>query len=122
MFLSKVILTAITLIGSINAAILKSRSSLERRATQSCKATDHLFWVSYSVLILVPFGGATACDNTYNHLYNTWGVQLSNWQCLRTGDGNTQLWFNAPYNDGGWINSGLGESYPTVDSFNCPDY
>jgi len=54
MFLSKKIIIVLTLTGSVNAAVLNICTSPKRRATQSCTATDHFFFVSYSVYIGVP--------------------------------------------------------------------
>lgn len=62
------------------------------RPTQSCHATDHGPFVSYSVLIGVPYAGAKDCDDTYNVLESAEGA-ISNWQCVEK-DGNIQLWFN----------------------------
>jgi len=120
MFLSKYILTL--LMGSVNAAVLSMRTSLERRATQSCHATCHGAFASYSVQIGVPYD-RSSCDDTYNTL--EWSGagpdDISNWQCVATDNGNTQLWFNSASGHGDKINSGLEASYPNVDSFNCPD-
>ncbi len=89
-------------------------------ATQSCTATDHGYWVSYSVLIRVPFGGAKDCNDTYHALEN-W-VPISNWQCVNE-DGNIRLWFNAFSTQGGTISRALELRYPQVaGGFNCPDY
>lgn len=87
-------------------------------ATQSCHATNHVFFNAYSILIRVPYGGDWACDDTYLALEN--GIPLSNWQCVETPDGYIQIWFNcAPFlNDS--INSILESLYPSVNSFNCP--
>ena len=66
MFLSKAILLALTLMVSVNAAVLKIRNPLERRGTQSCHCTTHGWYESYSVLIRVPYIGKSDCDATYN--------------------------------------------------------
>jgi len=132
MFLSKEILIALALIGSVNAAPVPNiRTSLERRATQSCHCYDHGFFESYSILIRVPYIGPQDCDDTYKALENggplvdnnfEWSsVQLSNWQCVKSG-GNIQLWFNTLEGSGSDINKALESRYPSVDSFNCPDY
>jgi len=129
MFLFK-ILIALTLLGSINAAVPNIRTSLERRATQSCHTTNHGIFISYSVLIGVPYAGKTDCDDTYNALthagpmiseqgYQWDGVPISNWQCVEQ-NGNIQLWFNAAANEGNDINAALESRYPSVSSFNCP--
>ena len=121
MILSKYILTLLT--GSVNAAVLNNiRSSLERRATQSCHATCHGAFASYSVQIGVTYDPST-CDNTYNTLEWTAAGpdDISNWQCVATDDGNTQLWFNSASGEGSLISYGLEASYPDVNSFNCPD-
>ena len=88
-------------------------------ATQSCHAKDHYYWVSYSVLIGVPYIGPNDCDKTY-HALESATISLSNWQCVEK-DGNIQLWFNAFPNYGSTISSTLESRYPTVNSFNCPD-
>jgi hypothetical protein len=131
MFLSKEMLIALALMGSVNAAVPGIRTSLERRATQSCHCTDNGFYESYSVLIRVPYLGSKDCDDTYKALENggpwvdgghQWSeVPISNWQCVEK-DGNIQLWFNAAEGQGSDINAALGSRYPSVDSFNCPDY
>jgi len=121
MFLSGSILIALTLIGSINtAAVPNIRTFPERRTTQSCHATDHFFYVSYSILIGVPYGGKTDCDDTYNALESA-THSISNWQC-EENDGNIQLWFNvADYSDDE-INAALESRYPSVaGGFNCPN-
>jgi hypothetical protein len=115
--------------GSINAAVPNIRPSLERRATQSCHAKCDGLFASYSVLIRVPFGGETDCDNTFNNLYfGTYylsngdvsdGIDVTNWQCVEM-NGNTQLWFNGPAENGDGISAALEASYPSVNSFNCP--
>jgi hypothetical protein len=126
MFLSKKILTSLTFMGSVNAAVLNIRNSAERRATQSCHATCHGAFASYSVWIGVPYD-SQSCDDTYNSLeYNVDfrydGCEISNWQCVRAGDGKTQLWFNAPSGFSQCLNSALEGSYLNIDGgFNCPD-
>ena|SRR5277367_6008841 len=89
-------------------------------ATQSCHATDHFWWVSYSVLVRVPYSGAKDCDDTY-HALESATASISNWQCVEK-DGNIQLWFNAFPNYGSDINAALESRYPSVNSFNCPDH
>ena len=89
-------------------------------ATQSCHGTDHYYWISYSVLIGVPYGGAKDCDDTY-HALESATASISNWQCVEK-DGNIQLWFNAFPNYGSAINGALESRYPSVaGGFNCPD-
>jgi len=128
MFL-KGILVSLALLGSINAAVI--RNSPERRATQSCTATNHAFFVSYSVLIRVPYGGKSDCDATFHALTNAgpiiavqdyeWdAVPLTNWQCVES-NGNIQLWFNCAGGQGSDINSALESRYTSVGEFNCPD-
>jgi hypothetical protein len=89
--------------------------------TQSCHATDHGAFASYSVLIGIPYQGSQACDNTYSNLeFNFVGV--SSWQCGEN-NGNIQLFFDAQTNLGSNINSGLDACYPNiVEGFNCPNY
>jgi len=128
MFL-KGILVALALLGSINAAVI--RTSPERRATQSCHATNHGLYVSYSILIRVPYGGKSDCDTTFHTLTNAgpilgveayeWdAIDLTNWQCVESS-GNIQLWFNCAGEQGTDINSALESHYTSVDKFNCPD-
>src|SRR5262249_3524975 len=62
------------------------------QATQSCHATNQGLFNSYSVLIRIPYQGATDCNDTYDVLES--GVPISNWQCVEK-DGDTQLYFNA---------------------------
>jgi hypothetical protein len=129
MFLSKEILTALALISSVNAAVPNTRTSLERRATQSCHITDHGFYMSYSILIRVPYIGRADCDATYNAieyggLNNNppwYESQISNWQCIEKG-GYIQLWFNRADGLSTDINTALEWCYPSVDKFNCPDH
>ena len=101
-------------------------------ATQSCHATDHGAFASYSVWIGVPYGGSKPCDTTYNYLenggapmpnsaYASEAVLISNWQCVEM-NGDTQLWFNAAPGQSASINAALQASYPSVDEFNCPDH
>lgn len=117
MFLSKAILIALTLMGFVNAAVLNTSS--ERRATQSCHATDHGVFASYSIRIGVPYGGPDECDDTYNNLEDEVG-EVTSWQCVED-NGNIQLWFDVPTGNGDGINVVLGSLYPSVNSFNCPD-
>jgi hypothetical protein len=104
MFLSKKILIALAFTGSvINAAVIDTRRSpkLERRDVQSCHRHNHGISNFYSVLIGVSYD-AGHCDTTYNNLEYDGdssvldGCEISNWQCVEAGDGNTQLWFNSP--------------------------
>ena len=88
-------------------------------ATQSCHATCHFLFASYSVLIGVPYNGSD-CDNTYNILENG-GAGISNWQCVNGDGGNTQLWFNSGVGNSLIINNSLEAAYPSVNGFNCPD-
>lgn len=48
-------------------------------------------------------------------------VPISNWQCVEE-NGNIRLWFNAAEGQSSGLNAALESRYPTVDSFNCPDY
>ena len=118
MFLSKATLTALTLMGSVNSAVPKIRPSPERRADQSCSATDHFFWVSYSVWIGVPYIGQTDCDATYHEIYNDVG-EITNWQCVEE-DGYIRLWFNTVEGHSSDINYALRQRYPSVNDFGCP--
>ena len=110
---------------SVNAAVLNTGNFFKPRATQSYKATEHGFWNSYSIWIGVPYDGTSGFDATYNVLQNSLGNCITNWQCVKSDDGNIQLWFNTPPDTnegyGGRINSWLGSRFPSVDSFNCPD-
>ena len=118
------ILTPFALIGSINAAILGTRSPLERRATQFCHAKYHGLFASYSVWIGVPYG-SQSCDDTYNNIEfpggnEPVGCAISNWQCVEASDGNTQLWFNTGQGNELYLNACLETAYPAVNTFNCP--
>ena len=84
--------------------------------TQSCHATNHGLFNSYSVLIRIPYQGAAACDESW--------VPISSWQC-EDMDGNIQLWFDAAIGVGiaYEINGALESRYPEVaGGFNCPPY
>jgi len=127
MFLSKKILIALILMGSVNAAVITIRSP-QRRDVQSCHATNHGLFNSYNVWVGVSFG-SQSCDNTYNWLeYGDDprdidnGCEISSWKCEEAGDGNTQLYFNSGINLSGCINSALEQAYPTVSTFNCPGH
>jgi hypothetical protein len=127
-FSSPNILIPLLFVASVNAAVLGTRRPLEtRETTQSCHAKDHGVFSSYSVWIGVPFGGSKGCDKTYNTLeYDNvasidTGCRISNWQCVKAGDGNTQLWFNAANENNDCLNRQLKKAYPDVNSFNCPD-
>ena len=126
MLYSKKVLATVGFIGTVNAAVLNTPTPLERRATQSCTATCHWVFASYSVWIGVPFG-ETDCDDVYNGLetnadFGYDGCEISNWQCVEAGDGNTQLWFNAPSGFSQCLNSALEGLYYDIDGgFNCPD-
>ena len=88
-----------------------------QQATQSCTTKDHNWFLSYSILIRVPYAGPNDCDATYHALEHT--VPISSWQCVNE-DGNIRLWFNAYYDQGDAISRILQSRYPTVNSFNCP--
>jgi hypothetical protein len=89
--------------------------------TQSCRASDHDLWISYSVLIRIPYIGPADCDLTYHALTKDATAFITNWQCIEK-DSNIQLYFNTPHGSfGGSINKALESRYPTVNSFNCPD-
>jgi len=127
MLFSKKILTALTLTGAVNAAALPNiPASLERRAVQSCTAECHWVFASYSVWIQIPFGSQN-CDDTYDSLehnddFGYDGCEISSWKCEEAGDGNTQLYFNAPSGTSLCINSALEGAYHGIDGgFNCPD-
>ena len=121
MYLAQLIFMPLAVIGSVTAAVInKPGPSIERRqATQSCHATCHGLFASYSVWVGVPYG-SQSCDNTYNNL--EWGEDcaISNWQCVGASDGNTQLWFNAPFGNEDCLNPALQDSYTMVNDFNCP--
>jgi len=126
MYLSKITI-GLTFIVSLNAAALNIRSpSLERRATQSCHATDHSIFASYSVWIGVPYDSGN-CDTAYHYLeYGDGstifdGCAISSWKCVKASQGQTQLYFNAPKGEAACINPALEEAYPSVGEFNCPD-
>jgi hypothetical protein len=76
---------------SVNAAVHMGTSS-EHRATQSCHATSHGAWVSYSIYIGVTYSGVYKCNDTYNNLEDE-VTNISNWQCVEE-NGNIRLWFN----------------------------
>jgi hypothetical protein len=127
MFPSQKTLIFLIFIGSVKAAALTTRGYLESATTtQSCHATCHGAFASYSIWVGVPYGGSPTCDNTYEILetdgtdaiYN--GCLISSWKCTQADDGNTQLWFNAPAHKSGCLNSALERSYTDVNSFNCP--
>ena len=113
MFLSKKILTALTLMGSVNAAVLKKRIDPN---TSTCDTTSNFLWESLSILIGVPYGGPQACDNTYYALESATS-SVSNWQCVEE-NGYIRLWFNVINNAADAVNSALGSQYQDV-SFNC---
>ena len=123
MFLSKKIIIALTLTGSVNAAVLNTRTSPKRRADQSCTAAQHGLWISYSVWIGVPYAGSADCDATLKALRQNIGNCITNWQCVGK-DGDIQLWFNTPEDISGdfgtEINKALESRYPSVGSFDCP--
>jgi hypothetical protein len=124
MLLFKEIIIALTLLGSVSPAVINLPTSPERRAVQSCHATDEPLWTNYSVWIGVPYIGPSDCDDTYSALDNNVGVD--GWQCVESG-GGIQLWFSvmavgaSAVGQGATINSVLESRYPTVNSFNCPD-
>ena len=127
MFPSQKTLIFLIFIGSVKAAALTTRGYLESATTtQSCHATCHGAFASYSIWVGVPYGGSPTCDNTYEILetdgtdaiYN--GCLISSWKCVQADDGNTQLWFNAPRGKNDCLNRALERSYTDVNSFNCP--
>lgn len=99
----------------------QSTSQPTATATQSCHAENHgELWVSYSILIGVPFGGKSDCDATYHELEKSVDAGITIWQCVNE-NGNIRLWFNCIPGQGDKINRALGPRYPSVNSFNCPD-
>ena len=54
--------------------------------TQSCHAKDHFIYISYSVLIRVPYGGSKDCDATYHSLEDN-THSITGWKCGKTKDG-----------------------------------
>ena len=94
--------------------------SITSRATQSCHAYDHGIFISFDILIRVPYGGKDDCDATY-HSLEDWTHSVTSWKCLNN-NGYVQLYFNAAnWNIGDNVNAALSSRYPSVDSFNCPD-
>ena len=94
--------------------------SITSRATQSCHAYDHGIYISFDVLIRVPYGGKDDCDATYHSLEDN-THSISRWKCLNN-NGYVQLYFNtANWNIGDNVNAALSSRYPSVDNFNCPD-
>jgi hypothetical protein len=90
-------------------------------ATQSCHAINHGWWISYDVLIRVPFGGKEDCDATYKSLEDN-THSITNWHC-ENKDGYIHLYFNtAHFHLGDEVSNALKSRYPSVNSFNCPDY
>jgi hypothetical protein len=92
--------------------------------TSSCTARYHGLWVSFSILLGVPFNGAE-CNDIFHSLewhYNTLTL-ISNWQCVEE-NGNFRLWFNMPPSDfsGEFITDMLKKRYPSIrDEFKCPN-
>jgi hypothetical protein len=115
MLLSKKILAALTLMGSVNAAVLKKRIDPN---TSTCDTEDHFLWQSFSILIGVPYVGEYQCDDIYNALGGVWSG-FSNWQCAEE-NGNVRLWFNGVDDASGTVNSDLEWEFPGI-SFNCQD-
>ncbi|KAK3049386.1 hypothetical protein LTR09_009305 [Extremus antarcticus] len=109
---------------ALPAAVPATANTLQARGvtpnTQSCTATDHVFWASYSTDIGVNYNGGSGCNAVFDALNSR--TAITNWQCVDDGAGGTQLWFNAPVGHGGEINDGLLSTYPWVGGqFNCPD-
>lgn len=115
MLLSKKILTGLTLMGSVNAAVLRKRIEPN---TSTCDVKDNFLWQSFSILIGVPFLGASECDTIFHDLGGLNGG-VSNWQCVEE-NGNIRLWFNNFDNASGRINRDLEGAFPGI-SFNCVD-
>jgi len=115
MLLSKTILTALTLMGSVNAAALKKRID---PGTSTCDTTDNFLWESFSILIGSPYGGPDECDTTYHALEGATDA-VSNWQCVEE-DGNIRLWFNEIQDAADSINNELEYLFQGI-SFNCHD-
>ncbi|KAF2167520.1 hypothetical protein M409DRAFT_22328 [Zasmidium cellare ATCC 36951] len=83
--------------------------------TQSCVATDHGAFASYGVNIGITWADGAGCDSVYNELSGNTANGITNWQCEADANGNTQLYFNAPVDEGGDLNSALENQYPTVE-------
>ena len=117
MHYSQVLTAAVAVAGSISSALAQPT----KRAVQSCHATDHGLFASYSVDIGITYANGVGCDDIYNAIENNVGI--SNWQCVADGSGNTQLYFDAGTYNAAGINSALEQEYPSIDGgFNCPDY
>ena len=89
--------------------------------TQSCHAENNILFVTYSVLIRIPYAGKDDCDATHKALQDVTN-SITGFECKRDIKGyiylsfNTANWFYALD-----INNALESRYPSVDEFNCPD-
>ena len=115
MLLFKKILTALALMGSVNAAALKKRIN---PLTSTCDTKNYFFWVSFSILIGSPYDISPQCDTIYDALEGATN-SVSNWQCLDE-DGFIRLWFNEVQSMADAINNELEALFQSI-YFNCHD-
>ncbi|KAF2670287.1 hypothetical protein BT63DRAFT_478457 [Microthyrium microscopicum] len=91
---------------------------------QSCKATDFLSNVSYGLTIGVSFPGTATCNNIKNQLSSGINDQnFGNFFCTQgSASGTTSISFQSTHNKASVINSVLGNNFPSVNGFNCPNF
>lgn len=86
---------------------------------QSCTATDHGAWNSYSIDIGVTLTGGAQCDDIYNKLdLAANDVLLTDWQCVADPCGYIQLWFDVTSGSsqiGSELNTALTGLFPSVN-------
>lgn len=134
MFLSKLILMALTLMGSVKAAALNKRvdlNTLNKRVdpnTQSCFSHYYFVLIAYNVYIGVPWNDGAQCSDAYNALYNgdgnedDQGTLITDFGC-NEDNGNYHIWFNDEVGQAGIINAALEHTFPSIQGgFNCPNF
>lgn len=95
--------------------------------TQSCHATDNVFFITENVQIGVPFNGGGGCSAIESKIQSE-GVAVTGFDCQDDGNGDTQLQFNIPnlgsgVGLGNSVNLALDQTDPQIQGgFNCPSF
>ena len=125
MFLSKFILMALAIMGSVKAAALNKRVDPNN---QSCFSHYYFVLIAYNVYIGVPWNDGALCSDAYRNLHDgdgnedDQGTPITDFGC-NEDNGNYHIWFNDEVGQAGIINAALEHTFPgIVGGFNCPNF
>ena len=88
--------------------------------TQGCRATNNGLYNSYFIQVGFKYD-AGRCDKAGRAL-DDHSVGLNSFYCVDDGFGDTKVSFDDTINRAGSINWDLGQAWPEVNGFNCPDH